>query len=116
MRTIITTSAIVLLMAGCSTAPALSTSAQPYWARPGATRDELVNDTTACYRASLDDQYPSALPGATSNSKVLPLSEPPPRIWTLSPRETGLERFDEQLRYERCMRDRGWLATRTTPL
>ena len=94
----------------------MSTSAQSYWARGGATRAELVNDTTACYRASLDDEYPSALPGAAPRSQLLPRSEPPPRVWTLSPRESGLGRFDEQLRYEQCMRDRGWVATRTTPL
>jgi hypothetical protein len=110
MRTAIA-SAVVLLVAGCSTSTSL-----PYWGRPGATRAQLVDDTSTCYRASLDDEYPSALPGAASTSQLLPRSEPPPRVWTLPPREAGLGRFDEQLRYERCMRDRGWAATRSAPL
>jgi hypothetical protein len=111
MRKAIVSAVTLLVVAGCS-----ASTAAPYWSRPGGTRTQLVDDSTACYRASFDDEYPSALPGAASTSQLLPRSEPPPRVWTLPPRDAGLGRFDEQLRYERCMRDRGWSAGRTTPL
>ena len=56
-------------------------------------------------------------PAATSTGPhLLPRSEPPPGVWTRAPRQAGLSRFDEQLRYERCMRDRGWSAGRNAPL
>jgi hypothetical protein len=112
MRKAIASAVTLLVMAGCST----TSTSVPYWDRAGATRTQLVDDSSACYRASFDDEYPSALPGAASTSQLLPRSEPPPRVWTLAPRDTGFGRFDEQLRYERCMRDRGWSAGRTAPL
>lgn len=98
-----------LLVAGCATAP-------PYWSRPGAHRTQLIDESEACYRTALGDEFPSALPGPGTGPRLLPRSEPPPEVWTLAPRRSGLARFDEQLRYERCMRERGWAAGRTAPL
>jgi hypothetical protein len=102
MRTIILT-VLAGLIAGCVTAPA-------YWSRPGATLPQLADESTACYRASLDEDSPSALPGPGSSVRLLPRSEPPPKLWARAPRQVALEHFDEQLRYERCMHQRGWVA------
>jgi hypothetical protein len=30
-------------------------------------------------------------------------------LWKRAPRQAALEHFDEQFRYERCMRQRGWV-------
>jgi hypothetical protein len=86
-----------------------------YWTRPAATLPVLAEESEACYRASLDPESPSAFPGSGSGSTLLPRTQPPPKLWERAPREAGFERFDEQLRYERCMRVRGWRAGKTGP-
>jgi hypothetical protein len=90
------------LTAACTTTTA-------YWDRPGATLPQLVSEANGCYRDALGEESPSALPAAGTGPRLLPRSEPPPALWKRAPRQAGLERFDEQLRYERCMRARGWL-------
>ena len=45
---------------------------------------------------------------------MLPRTEPPPKLWERAPRDAGFERYDEQLRNERCMRVRGWEPARVT--
>jgi hypothetical protein len=101
MRTIILT-VLAGLIAGC----AATTS---YWDRPGATLTQVASESDACYRASLDEDSPSALPGPGSSVRLLPRSDPPPVLWKRAPRQAALEHFDEQFRYERCMRQRGWV-------
>ncbi len=109
MRTLVV-SIVAVLVAGCT-----STSMGPYWSRAGATRAQLIDESGKCYRASIDDDYPAALPGPGSTSRLLPRSEPPPALWTRAPRQAGLERFDEQQRYERCMSAHGWVPGRAVP-
>jgi hypothetical protein len=106
MRTLIV-SIVAVLVAGCA-------SMGPYWSRSGATRSQLIDESGMCYRASIDDDYPAALPGPGSTPRLLPRSEPPPALWTRAPRQAGLERFDEQQRYERCMHARGWVPGRAS--
>jgi hypothetical protein len=91
------------LLVGCGTTTA-------YWDRPGANLTQVVSESEACYRAALDDDSPSALATAESSMRLLPRSEPPPALWKRAPRQAGFGRFDEQQRYERCMRQRGWVA------
>jgi hypothetical protein len=87
-----------------------------YWARPGATLPELADEAHACYRSALDPDMPSAFPGTGPTNPLLPRTQPPPKLWERAPHDATLERFDEQLRYERCMRVRGWQPARmTTP-
>lgn len=105
MRTMILT-ALAGLIAGCATTTA-------YWDRPGATLTQVASESEACYRTSLDEDSPSALPGPGSSVRLLPRSEPPPALWTRAPRQAAFERFDEQQRYERCMRLRGWAPVRS---
>ena len=105
MRTIILT-VLAGLIAGCTTTTA-------YWDRPGATLPQVASESATCYRASLDEDSPSALPGPGSSVRLLPRSEPPPALWTRAPRQAAFEHFDEQLRYERCMRLRGWVPVRS---
>ena len=100
MRTTILT-VLAGLIAGCATTTA-------YWDRPGASLPQVASESEACYRASLDEDSPSALPASASSPRLLPRSEPPPALWTRAPRQAAFEHFDEQLRYERCMRLRGW--------
>jgi hypothetical protein len=107
MRAIIVT-LVVGLTAGCSTTMA-------YWYRPGATLSEVAAESDSCYQASLDLESPSAFPSG-KGPRLLPRTTPPPRLWARAPRDAALERFDEQLRYERCMRDRGWVPTGSAPL
>jgi hypothetical protein len=102
MRTL-TLTVLAGLLAGCTNA---------YWSRPGATLPVLASESDACYRASLDFDAPSALPGPSGRPLLLPRSAPPPKLWQRAPWEAGFERFDEQLRYERCMVTRGWEAAR----
>jgi hypothetical protein len=85
-----------------------------YWTRPAATLPELADESTACYRSSLDSDMPSAFPGTSPTNPLLPRSSPPPKLWERAPRDVTFERFDEQLRYERCMRIRGWTPARVT--
>ena len=84
-----------------------------FWTRPDATLPVLADESAACFRASLDPDMPSAFPSPPSGPRLLPRTEPPPRLWERAPREAGFERFDEQLRYDRCMRLRGWTPART---
>jgi len=98
MRTLILT-VLAGLLAGCTNA---------YWTRPGSSLPVLATESDACYRASLEYDAPSALPGPTGRPLLLPRSTPPPRLWQRAPWEAAFERFDEQLKYERCMHARGW--------
>jgi len=105
MRTMILT-VLAGLLAGCATTTA-------YWDRPGATLSQVAGESATCYRASLDEDSPSAFPGAGSSVRLLPRSEPPPALWTRAPRQAAFEHFDEQQRYDRCMRLRGWVPVRS---
>jgi hypothetical protein len=103
---------LVLLLAACAT--------PSYWTKPGATRPVLAHDTEACYRAALSSaDYPSALsqpaPSPTTPSPATARSTPPSELWTRAPRDAGFERFDERLRYEKCMADLGYQTTRPAP-
>jgi hypothetical protein len=98
--------ALALAAGGCTTA---------YWDRPGARLPVLAAESEACYQAAVDVEAPAALAVAVGGPRLLPRTEPPPRLWARSPGEATLEHFDEQLRYEACMRARGWRATRVTP-
>jgi hypothetical protein len=105
MLSVLALVALVLVLSGCTTA---------YWTRPGAKLDDLASESQACYVAAVDGEYPAAFPAAgNTGGRLLPPTEPPPQLWNRSPRQAGFERFDEQLRYERCMRQRGWSATRS---
>jgi hypothetical protein len=83
-----------------------------YWTRPGTSLPELASESHACYQASLDSDAPSSLLGPSGRPRLLPRSTPPPMLWKRAPRDAGFERFDEQLRYERCMRALGWAPAR----
>jgi hypothetical protein len=112
MRIIILVAAIVGLCA-CSTA---DWSPNAYWTRPEATLTVLAGESEACYRSALDPEMPSAFPGTSPENPVLPRTTPPPKLWELAPRQVAFEHFEEQLKYERCMRLRGWESRRlTTP-
>jgi hypothetical protein len=102
MRAIIIVATSIVL-AGCSSS---------YWQRPGATLPELAQESEACFQSSLDQETPAAFPGSGPANPLLPRTQPPPKLWDRSPREAGFERFDEQARYERCMRVRGWQHSR----
>ena len=103
--------AIALVLTACATA---YRDPKAYWTRPAATLPVLADEADACYRAALDADAPSAFPNSASGPRLLPRTEPPPKLWEREPRQAGFERFDEQLRYERCMRVRGWRPARTT--
>jgi hypothetical protein len=85
-----------------------------YWDRPGATLPVLAHESGSCYQAALDPDTPSAFPGSGPANPVLPRTQPPPKLWERAPRDAGFERFDEQARYERCMRVLGWRPARVT--
>jgi len=85
-----------------------------YWTRPAAMLPDLAQESDACYRAALDPDMPAAFPGTSPRNSILPRTTPPPKLWERAPREVAFERFDEQLKYERCMRVRGWEPTRAT--
>lgn len=104
---------LALVLTACATA---YRDPKAYWTRPAATLPVLADESTACYRASLDEESPAAFPSPSSSPRLLPRTEPPPKLWEREPRQAGFERFDEQLRYERCMRVRGWQPTRTTTI
>jgi hypothetical protein len=92
------------------------TSTTAYWTRPGATLNAVATESEACYRSALDSEAPSAFPRPGAPPLLLPRSEPPPALWRRSPREAAFERFDEQLRYERCMRVHGWIPVGSAPM
>lgn len=97
-----------LLLAGCAT--------PSFWTKPDATRPVLARDTEACYHAALATDYPSALSQAAAPpAAATPRDVPPPALWTRAPHEVGFERFDERLRYEKCMADLGYRTTRPAP-
>ncbi len=96
---------LVGLLAGCTNS---------YWARPGATLPDLVSESENCYRAAFDFDAPSALPGPSGAPQLLPRTTPPPRLWERAPSAAAFERFDEQLKYERCMHTRGWDSARAS--
>ena len=98
--------ALALMLSGCTTA---------YWDRPGAQLPDLASESEACYQAALDPETPAAFPARGATERLLPRTEPPPALWKRPPREAALEYFDEQLRYERCMRALGWQPVRTAP-
>ena len=102
------------LTAGCASTATPYTTA--YWSRPGSNLSQLASESEACYRSAVADDSPSALPASepAPGGRLLPRSEPPPALWKRAPRQAAFERFDEQLRYERCMRERGWVAVGST--
>jgi hypothetical protein len=99
MLTALALTALALVLSGCTTA---------YWDRPGAQLPDLASESEACYQAALDPEMPAAFPAKGATERLLPRTEPPPVLWTRTPRQAAFEHFDEQLRYERCMRARGW--------
>jgi hypothetical protein len=95
---------VVSLAAGaCTTA---------FWARPGATRLELAQDTEACYRRAIEMPSPAAPPEMTAPAPGVTVDPPPPILWRRSPPEAAFVTFDQEQRYARCMRERGYRATR----
>jgi hypothetical protein len=102
------------LTAGCATTTATTAYWDTaYWDRRGATLAQLASESETCYREAVGGEYPSALPASepAAGNRLLARSTPPPAVWKRSPRQAGFERYDEQLRYERCMRERGWTAS-----
>jgi hypothetical protein len=92
-----------LTVAGCTTA---------FWDRPGATRLTRAQDTEECYRRALDTRFPAALPGPVAGGPGVPADQPPPALWQRSPAEAGFVTFDQEQRYEQCMRELGYHSTR----
>ena len=92
-------------VAGCTTA---------FWDRPGATRSSLADDTETCYRRAVDMPSPAALPGGMGPGPRIPPDQPPPALWRRSPGEAGFVTFDQEQRFERCMRELGYRSTRPT--
>jgi hypothetical protein len=103
MLTALALTALALMLSGCTTA---------YWDRPGAQLPDLARESEACYQVALDPATPAAFPARGATERLLPRTEPPPALWNRAPREAALEHFDEQLRYERCMRSLGWQVAR----
>ena len=103
--------AAVVGLSACATA---YSDPKTYWTRPDATLPVLAEEADACYRAALDPESPSAFPGTGPANPMLPRTTPPPKLWERAPREASFERFEEQLKYERCMRIRGWEPRRVT--
>jgi hypothetical protein len=106
MLTALVLTALALVLSGCTTA---------YWDRPGAQLPDLASESHACYQAALNPETPAAFPAKGATERLLPRSEPPPALWTRAPRDAAFEHFDEQLRYDRCMRALGWKPARVTP-
>jgi hypothetical protein len=106
---IVVLAALVGLTAGCATPTA-------YWDRPGARLPELATQSEGCYREAVAEESPSASPASepSAGGRVLLRSEPPPALWKRAPRQAAFERYDEQARYERCMRERGWVPVGST--
>ena len=100
---------LTLAATGCTTA---YWDPKSYWSRPGARLPELADEAEVCYQAAVDAESPSALAVATNGPRLLPRTEPPPKVWERAPHQVALERFDEQARYDRCMRARGWLPVK----
>ena len=103
MRTLLL---LILIFAGCTTT---------YWSRPGAKLQDLADESHACYVAAVGgEDQPAALaaPAPRGGGRLLPSTEPPPKLWGRAPSEAKFQRFDEQLRYERCMERLGWRPTR----
>jgi hypothetical protein len=103
--------AIALVLTACATA---YRDPKAYWTRPDASLPVLADESTACYRAALEGESPAAFATSPAGPRLLPRTEPPPKLWEREPRQAGFEHFEEQLRYERCMRVRGWHPARTT--
>ena len=107
----------VATLAGCSAAAwdrsGQVLPARAYWGRPGATLPVLADESQACYHAAIGDDAPAALPGPGPGRQLLPRTEPPPKLWERAPRKAGFEHVDEELRYDRCMKARGWQARRS---
>ena len=84
---------------------------------PAKLQDGPESGTAKAAVEAVEGESPSALPAATASgstsARLLPPTEPPPKLWARSPREAGFARFDEQMRYERCMQQRGWSRTRS---
>jgi len=91
----------VVAVAGCATT---------FWDRPGATRLTLADDTERCYRRAVDVPFPAALPRVQTSG--VPADRPPPALWRRSPGEAGFATFDQEQRFERCMREGGYRSTR----
>jgi hypothetical protein len=106
---IVTLAVLTGLTAGCAATTA-------YWDRPGATLPQLASESEACYREAVAGESPSALPRSdpAAGNRLLTGAEPPPVLWKRPPRQAAFERYDEQVRYERCMRERGWTAVGST--
>jgi hypothetical protein len=103
----------VAVLAGLTAGCAMTTA---YWDRPGGKLPQLASESEACYREAIADESPSALPASepAPGGRLLPRSEPPPTLWKRPPRQAAFERYDEQQRYERCMRERGWVRSGST--
>ena len=95
-----------LVMTGCTTA---------YWDRSGARLPDLARESKDCYQTALAVESPAALAAPGDSPRLLPRTEPPPALWKRAPRDATFERFNEQLRYERCMRALGWQPIRAMP-
>ena len=112
--------ALFLVLGGCSSGRTYWSNNSTYWSRPNAKLEGVARESGACYKAAVEaveGEFPSAFPVATAfgttSARLLPPTEPPPKLWARSPREAGFARFDEQMRYERCMQQRGWSPTRS---
>ncbi len=103
---------LTLAATGCTSA---YWDPKSFWSRPGARLPELADETEACYQAAIDVESPSALAAGSSGPRLLPRTEPPPRVWDRAPHQVTFERFDEQARYDRCMRARGWQVIKAVP-
>jgi hypothetical protein len=108
MRTI-----VVPVLAGLTAACTITTA---YWDRPGGRLPLLASESEGCYREAVAEESPSALPASepAPGGRLLPRSQPPPMLWKRPPRQAAFERYDEQVRYERCMRERGWVPAGST--
>jgi hypothetical protein len=102
------------VLAGLTAGCASTTTA--YWDRPGSNLPQLARESESCYRGAIAEESPSALPASepAPGGRLLPRSEPPPALWKRAPRQAAFERYDEQLRYERCMREQGWVPVGST--
>ena len=104
---------LVPVLAGLTAGCTITTA---YWDRPGGRLPQLASESEGCYREAIAEESPSALPASepAPGGRLLPRSEPPPTLWKRPPRQAAFERYDEQVRYERCMRERGWVPAGST--